>query len=1233
MANEYLKRTPTSTGNRKVWTLALWLKRNAVFGDTGADVIFNAANTAANSHGTDIRFRKDNSSGSNNGWNFYDYVNNSFPWTKYGDIERRDSGNWFHAMFVFDSTKPRGDDRVEVYINGVLDTAIMGTYDTNPSANYETYVNSITEHYLGIDQFGGSLTTSYSKSQFSDVFLVDGQALTPDVFGFYKDGKGYQSSGSTKATDFRPGQWSPHSPRKIKTEIERNGGFGVNGFYLPMNDSSNVGADFHCTPNSIIKLKGEDLPQPRNGAPTTSDTYVSQLREDPYAANLVLAVPGIALENNNPELITNGTFDTNTTGWTLGTNSISSVVDGVLRARSTVSDLHNQTYQDVTTVIGTRYTVSATVKIESGGQPAWLWIDGNSVVSSTSTSYVTISYDFTATSTTTKVGISERLNTYTYYDNISLKVAKPIRDYSADIKGSGTNKTLTPNGAAGVGYEIPSYYGSAMRFDNDGTNGAGNADIINVPTSSDFVFNGDVTIECWMYLRSTPTTSGAFLGQWQSGGGTNRNLMMYLDSSNRITSYFNSGGTNYNTGASPTLALNQWHHIATEKDGSNFRLYLNGVCVSTNVNTPTAGNTSAVPFTIGAETESGGTTTGADYGIDGYIQDVRVYKDLAKYKGGFDVPKPYTPVGIESWRQVSDTCKNNFATLNPLSYQTTGTYGSSVPALTNGNLTYTHGQGGQWERSNSTMGVSEGKWYFEFEVVTRPVTGNTENWAVGLRESDSSSFYGETDGFEDLGDHVYWIDAGTAKIVSNQDRSAGSTSGITAAANGDIINIAFEKTATALKVWFGKNGTYFNSGNPATGSNPAVNHSTTSTFIIPAVAYYRYSGQEQPVATFNFGQNPAFSGTKIAGTYTDSNGKGLFKYQPPTDFLALCEDNLPTPAIADPGEHFKTVIYRGTGSSRAVTGVGFKPDFIWCKSRTNTEGHIIFDSIRGPEKRLLAMGTQTESTSSGGVMSFDDDGYSTKQYTGTNQSGQDYVAWCWKAGGAAVTNTDGTITSQVSANQTAGFSIVSYTGTGSAGTVGHGLGKAPSLIITKHRAGTSLGNVNWNVCTSLVPGGYLELNTTVAHNPVTDRYVTAGTNTNSFPGGYVHFNDSNRTYISYCWAEIEGYSKFGSYTGNGNIDGPFVYCGFKPAFLMIKRTDTTGEWWMYDSSRGSTNPIPRMLMANSASIEQEDSASYLLDFVSNGFKWRSGLAASNGNGGSFIFMAIAESPFQTANAK
>ena len=331
--------------------------------------------------------------------------------------------------------------------------------------------------------------------------------------------------------------------------------------------------------------------------------------------------------------------------------------------------------------------------------------------------------------------------------------------------------------------------------------------------------------------------------------------------------------------------------------------------------------------------------------------------------------------------------------------------------------------------------------------------------------------------------------------------------------------------------------------------------------------------------TLNFGQNPTFWWKSQQEPITDSNGKGLFKYQPPTGFLAMCEDNLPTPAIADPGEHFKTVLWTGDGNTgRSITGVGFKPDLVWIKERGGTSNHNVYDSVRGPKKRLYSdlVNTEYTYTNNNPLNSFDSDGFSIGADNALNQDGIPTVAWCWKAGGPAVTNNDGSITSQVSANQTAGFSIVSYTGTGSAGTVGHGLGKAPSLIITKHDAGTSAGNVNWNVSTSAIPGGYLELNTNVMHNSNADRYVTAGTNTNSFPGGYVQFNDSNRTYISYCWAEIDGYSKIGSYTGNQNADGPFVYCGFKPAFLLLKIASPSGQerdWHIYDNTRNSINPL------------------------------------------------------------
>ena len=275
MANEYLKRQPTSTGNRKVFTWSGWVKttKESKSGN-GNDVFFCASSNDTGStvyHRTRIgKFVQDPH---DFGFNHYDGANDNYS----SEADFRDFSSWSHYLCSVDTTKEQTTDRVKLYVNGAHINDLQTVTAINQ--NLDTFVNGLTVHYLGADGWTASPNTPAKISMF-DVFMVDGQALTPDVFGFYKDGKGYQSSGTTQATDFRPGQWSPHSPRKIKTEIERKGGFGVNGFYLPMNDSSNFGADFHTTPNSIITLKGEDLPQPRNGAPTTSDAYVSQLRQE-----------------------------------------------------------------------------------------------------------------------------------------------------------------------------------------------------------------------------------------------------------------------------------------------------------------------------------------------------------------------------------------------------------------------------------------------------------------------------------------------------------------------------------------------------------------------------------------------------------------------------------------------------------------------------------------------------------------------------------------------------------------------------------------------------------------------------------------------------------------------------------------------------------------------------------------------------------------------------------------
>ena len=1082
MANEYLTRTPTSSGNRRTWTLALWLKRNIVANDVGlgADVIFNAANTAANSHGTDIRFRKDNNSGGNNGWNFYDFNGNAFTWGQYSDVARIDPGNWFHAIFVFNSTTDLDGDRVRVYINGVLDNEYNASPGTFPTLDYESYVNSITEHYIGVDQFGGSLTTSYSKSQFADIFLVDGQALTPDVFGFFKDGDGYISVGSTMSTDFRPGQWVPKKPSVIKNSINKSGGFGVNGFYLPMNDSSNFGADFHCDPNTIITLQDETAAQPKNGAPTTSDSYVSQLRTDANASNIVLAIPGI-----------------------------------------------------------------------TGGQ------------------------------------------------------GSGFGDYSADIKGSGSNKTVTANGDAGIA-ATASYYGSALNFDGTG-------DYFTIPANTSDLIMGsdDFTIEAW--VNKIDTNSGGIFGLYENTNDR-RSYLLYTDNSNDLTAIVSTdgtGATNTQLGGSSStnVGTNQWNHCALEREGSYLRLYLNGVVagIATDLSGSIYENTTDTP-SVGCWFSNGA----ASGDINGYIQDLRVYKGVAKYKGSFDVAKPYTPVGIATFRQVPDNCKNNFATLNPLNC-----YGgtSSTATLTNGNLTQTTTDGNRGHRS-STIGITTGKWYAEVQIQ------NSNTNRVGVIADKSPMLETENVGFSRS--EFGYLTTGTYGF-NNALFTYGATY-----TNGDVIGIALNRTDGTIT--FFKNGT---SQGIATDILNNGNYDGQYFHFISADSSLSASG----VFSWNFGQNPTFSGNvSVSSTQrnADVNGIGQFRYAPPADHLALCEDNLPTPAIADPGEYFKTVLYRGDGIiGHSITGVGFKPDLVWIKSRTFTNNHHLFDSVRGPNNILRANTNDVESNPGNVMTSFDNDGFTVGEDGGnnaTNDDGNDFVAWCWQAGaGTTSSNTDGSINSVVSVNQEAGFSIVEYDGNNTdSATVGHGLGKVPDMIIIKNRDAA----VAWGVWHSALSSSQiLRLNVSTEAQTPTTAYFQDENNTSSvFSLGTNNETNSTERFIAYCWAEIEGFSKFGSYTGNADADGPFVYCGFKPAWVMIKRTDASNQWQIQDTSLNSTNPTDLALYAE-ANNPQEFATSTSKDFLSNGFKIRGVDTMVNADGGSYIFMAFAESPFQTANAK
>ena len=334
--------------------------------------------------------------------------------------------------------------------------------------------------------------------------------------------------------------------------------------------------------------------------------------------------------------------------------------------------------------------------------------------------------------------------------------------------------------------------------------------------------------------------------------------------------------------------------------------------------------------------------------------------------------------------------------------------------------------------------------------------------------------------------------------------------------------------------------------------------------------------------------------------------------------------------IDKPSDYFNTAPYSGdSNTTQAITGVGFQPDWVWIKSRSSAANHNLWDIIRGTSKYLKSNSTDAEITDATLFNSFNSDGFTVGNGGIVNDSGQTYVGWCWKGANGTASNTDGSITSTVSANTTSGFSIVGYTGTLSTDTVGHGLGTTPNIIIVKNRTTAQNWSVNGNVGGLIYGTNKLLLQGTDALISDTNEVTSANTTTFSLSNS-IATNESGSNLIAYCFAEKKGFSKFGSYTGNGSTNGTFVYTGFKPAFVITKRTDGTVDWYMFDNKRqNSFNVVNGMLRPSATSTELDESSVYV-DFLSNGFKWRGGNAGNNASGGSYIYMAFAENPFVTS---
>jgi hypothetical protein len=740
------------------------------------------------------------------------------------------------------------------------------------------------------------------------------------------------------------------------------------------------------------------------------------------------------------------------------------------------------------------------------------------------------------------------------------------------------------------------------------------------------------------YLNRTPAGAGN-RKTWTWSGWVKRGnvdaTQKYIfvgGTSNAVRTFisFNSsnGLTVYSEDTSVVMELNTtqvfrdpsaWYHIVvaidtTQTTASNrVKIYVNGLQVTAlstatypTLNTDLVGINTTNSHFIGVR----GSWSLSDY-FDGYLAEVNFIDGQALTPSSFGSTNALTGV----WQ--------------PAKY--VGTYGTNgfyLPFTDNSALTTSSnvglgkdfsGNGNYWTTNN--ISLTSGVTYDSMTDVPTLTSATAANFAVlnplafvagatGLSATNGNLTYNNTNAsnayqgfgsmsspsgkfyFEvtitargDSSDYAY-VGANNT-YYANTGRNQALASFGAAYTTGDVIGVAID---TAVGVTYYKN-------------NVSQGTISTTTPTVPFCA-----GFNSAVYNFNFGQRP-------------------FTYTPPTGFVALNTYNLPTSTIVKGNTVMDATLYTGNGSAQTiVNAAGFKPDFIWQKARAEIASHRLVDSVRGTSKVLYSNLTNSEATTSGVVDSFNTNGF-TGGGGDVVSSGLTAVAWQWQAGqGSTSSNTSGSITSTVSVNASAGFSVATFTmPTSGVSTFGHGLGVAPQLVILKARTGA----IGWGVYhVSVGNGGYLQLNNTSATAVDANAWNNTSPTSSVFTIG-TSFNNLG-TYVAYCWTPIAGYSAFGSYTGNGGTDGPFVYTGFRPKLVITKRTDSTSSWYILDTSRSAYNAVTNSLYPDLSNAEVIETS---MDILSNGFKLRNNFTGINASGGTYIYMAFAENPFKNALAR
>ena len=1246
-STDYLSRTPASTTNRKTWTISAWVKRSTLGNDGGSTdrkgIMGTVETGGAGGNGEKmirLQFTEDDELAIASDNDSYLHVATSAVY--------RDLSAWYHIVCACDTTQATDTNRLKFYVNGEQVTSFSTA--TWPAEDLLTAFNYTHQHRTG---YGYGAGTEPLEGYLAEFYFIDGLQYAASDFG---------------ELDSTTNQWKPIDAKDDLT-------FGTNGFYqkyaaTELADSFEDAVKYTVTSFTTVESTTWTAP-----AGVTSVEYLV-VAGGGSGANSAGAWGGggggagglrtgtLSVTPSSSYTVTVGAGGTAVASAGNGVNGSDSVFSSITSTGGGGGGNGNGlvggsgggaggTGGSNTGAAGTAGQGYAGGSNAGGGCTYGTYGGagggGSSAVGGSSGGGLRVGGAGTASSIT---GASV---TYAGGGGGGITNAGSCTGGAGGSGGggaggtnnAGTNATGYGSGGGGngdgggdsgtgsSGIVIIRYVDSSGTVSGHTITAVGDvtntraqskvgdssiyfpagSDYLSIPDSADWdVGTGDFTIEAWTNF----TNSGADNNYDNIFKQHGYFQFARRQSTNQLYMY---SGTNIGSSSVDTLADGTWRHVAVCRDSGTVYGYINGVSVFNYADTSDLDYSPAV--TVGSD----------DGSATWYIDELR-FSDTARYPSGTTFtsfgqdggtiasPTPFTAdsntkllihsadfdggLGADSSGNendfsvtnlvatdvVLDSPSNTFATINPLAYCDT---------LSEGNLKTTGT--GSWYPNSGTIGMSSGKWYWEFNIIS--LDSNTYS---GIMEGKSAA---DGDGYPGGAYNTGYGYKQDGQLYTSPSTTA--SYGATYAA-GDIMGVAldmddgtltfYKNNATQGEAATGLTGTYLPAFSPQTSS---------STFVI------------------NFGQDSSFAGYETAQGNQDSNGIGDFYYEPPADHLALCSSNLPSPEIALPTDHFNTQLWTGTGSGQTFSNFTFQPDFLWFKQRNGTSSHALFDSVRGVNSGLDSGSNVAENTAASAsqdLVSFDDDGFTTgtpSQYGSLGSSTNTIVTWSWKGDGVAggTLNEDGDTDSYVNVNTAAGFSIVKVTFPDALDhTFGHGLSQAPELVIGKDVEATAL----WWVYSK--PTGntkYLELNTNVA---ASDAYEAWQDSTPSasliYITGGVYGTDEE--FINYCFHSVEGYSKVGSYDGNYDADGPFVYTGFKPAYVLIKVTDTADNWVIHDSARGPYNANEPELRPNTSDAEAASSDT-AVDFLSNGFKLRNSDTGYN-RSYNYIYYAVASIPFK-----